>query len=391
MHLYPVAFSADPSERPRVLHLVSDDGVAWSGDPDASVLEDFALELDEIGAIPSWAFVDADGTWIMLGGGRLPGGTRPIAWRATSPGPDGPWTAHPEPILEPSASGWDSAIVDHPTVIPTADGFLMAHGGAARGAPNRNRIGLATSDDGVTWTRVDATMDGADDEHALGPDACGIDARTMVEPHLLAVDSGQLLVFGVMPEGSDTDMRIVTAMSSDGRAWTCASGADSLGSDDVPGGRSIHSFAVLPDPDGAPSLLVEILGQTFFLTLAGTRRRAVIVQATVSHAQPSLNERPRARSSSPRIPIAFGPTPWMASRSFSVIAVSCSYRVIPCAASARGATLPIVRGNSVARWSTAHPLHRQATSVSDRSHRTQCPPIWAPCMPSGAGGSCLPR
>ena len=260
MHLYPVAFSADPSERPRVLHLVSDDGVAWSGDPDASVLDDFALELDEIGAIPSWAFVDADGTWIMVGGGRLPGGTRPIVWRATSPGPDGPWTAHPEPILEPSESGWDSAIVDHPTVIPTANGFLMAHGGAARGAPNRNRIGLATSDDGVTWTRVDATMDGADDEHALGPDACGIDARTMVEPHLLAVDGGQLLVFGVMPEGSDTDMRIVTATSSDGRAWTCASGVESLGSDDVPGERSIHSFAVLPHPDGTPSLLLEILG-----------------------------------------------------------------------------------------------------------------------------------
>lgn len=260
MHLYAVAFSADPSEPPRVLHLVSDDGISWSGDADASVLGSVELELDGVGAVPSSAFVTDDGTWVMVGGGRLPGGTRPIAWRATAPGPDGPWTAHPEPILEPSPSGWDSAIVDHPSVIPTADGELMAYGGAAGSSPNRNRIGFATSEDGVTWTRVDATMDGADDGTALGPDACGIDARTMVEPHLVTVGGAHLLVFGVMPEGSDTDMQIVTATSSDGRAWTCASGADALGSDDMPGGRSIHSLAVIDHPDGPPRLLLEILG-----------------------------------------------------------------------------------------------------------------------------------
>ncbi len=259
VHLFPVAFSADPAERPRVLHLASDDGVAWSGDPDASVLEDFALELDDIGAVPSSAFVADDGTWVMVGGGRLPGGERPIAWRATAPGPDGPWTAHAVPILEPSEEGWDTAIVDHPSVIPVADGYLMAYGGASRTAPNRSRIGLATSGDGVVWTRVDATMEGADDAHALGPDACGIDARTMVEPHLLTIDGGLLLVFGVMPEGSDSDMQILTATSSDGRAWTSASGAEALGSDDV-AGRSIHSLAVIDHADAPPSLLIEILG-----------------------------------------------------------------------------------------------------------------------------------
>jgi hypothetical protein len=260
LHLFPVAFFADPSEPPRVLHLVSNDGVAWSGDPDASVLEDFALELDDVGAVPSSAYVTDDGTWVMFGGGRQPGGDRPVAWRATAPGPDGPWTAHPAPILEPVEDGWDTAIVDHPSVIPVADGYLMAYGGAARTAPNRNRIGLATSEDGVSWTRIDATMDGADDEHALGPDACGINARTMVEPHLLAIDGGQLLVFGVMPKGSDTDMQILTATSPDGRTWTCASGAEALGSDNAPGGRSIHSVAVIDHPDAPPSLLIEVLG-----------------------------------------------------------------------------------------------------------------------------------
>ena len=261
VHLYPVAFFADPSERPRVLHLVSDDGVAWSGDPEASVLEDIGLELGPPGAVPSSAFVGADGTWVMVGGGRLPGGQRSVLWRATAPGPDGPWSAHPVPILEPADEGWDTAIVDHPSVVAGPDGELMAYGGAARTAPNRNPIGIATSADGLSWSRSAASLEGADDAEALGPDACGIDGRTMVEPHLSTIEGGLLLVFGVMLEGHDTDMEILTATSSDGRGWTCTSGADPLGSDDIPGGRSIHSLAVIDHPDGSPSLLIEVLGE----------------------------------------------------------------------------------------------------------------------------------
>ncbi len=263
VHLYGVAFSADPAEEPRVLHLTSDDGGAtWEGDTTASVMEDFAMELDVIGPVPASAFVGDDGTWVMVGGGRLPGGERPIIWRATAPGPDGPWTAHGVPVLEPSADGWDTRIVDHPTILPTDDGeLLLAYGGASAVTPNRNRIGFATSTDGVTWTRMSATLDGADDADALGPDACGIDARTMVEPHLLPHGDAHLLVFGLMAEGSDSDMQILIATSTDGRTWTCASGDDPLSAGDVPGGRNIHSLAVIADPDGPPSLLIEVLGE----------------------------------------------------------------------------------------------------------------------------------
>ena len=258
-HLYPVAFYADEAEAPRVLHLTSADGESWTGDPAASVLEDFELELDDTGAIPSSAFVANDGAWVMYGGGRLPGGTEPVVWRATAPGPDGPWTAHPDPVLEPDGEGWDGAITDHPGVISTEDGYLMGYGGASIGSPNRNRIGFATSTDGVTWTRVPATLDGADDDQALGPSACGVEARTMFEPHLLASDDGFSLVFGVMLEGSDDAMQILAAGSSDGVNWTCPSGADVLASDDFPGAPGLHSFVAVED-DGATLMLVEVLG-----------------------------------------------------------------------------------------------------------------------------------
>jgi hypothetical protein len=259
-HLYPVAFYADPAEAPRVLHLTSDDGTTWAGDPSVSVLEDFGIDLGETGAIPSSAFVADDGTWVMYGGGRLPGGTDPIVWRATAPGPGGPWTAHPEPVLEPDSEGWDSAITDHPSVLPTDDGFLMGYGGAGAAAPNRNRIGMATSTDGLAWTRMAASLKGADDAQALGPSACGIDARSMFEPHLLATNDGHLLVFGVMLEGERDAMEILAATSSDGTHWTCAPGEDALASDDFAGAPSLHSFVAVED-EGATLMLVEVLGE----------------------------------------------------------------------------------------------------------------------------------
>jgi hypothetical protein len=269
-HLYPVAFYEDVAEAPRVLHLTAADGESWTGDPAVSVLDDFEIELDDTGAIPSSAFVADDGTWVMYGGGRLPGGTDTVVWRATAPGPDGPWTAHPDPFLEPDGEGWDGAITDHPGVIATEDGYLMGYGGASIGSPNRNRIGFATSTDGVTWTRVAATLDGADDDQALGPSACGVEARTMFEPHLIATDHGFSLFFGVMLEGVDDAMQILAAESSDGVHWTCPLGSDALASDDFAGAPGLHSFVAVED-EGATLLLVEVLGDassTLWLALS---------------------------------------------------------------------------------------------------------------------------
>jgi len=259
-HLFPVAFSADASQAPRVLHLSSEDGRTWSGDEWVSLLDDFAIELDGVGAVPSSVFVADDGTWVMYGGGRLPGGTHPIVWRATAPGADGPWTAHPDPVFAPEDEGWDSAVTDHPSVVSAEDGYLMGYGGASIATPNRNRIGVARSSDGLTWTRVPASLAGADDDRALGPSACGVDARSMFEPHLFATEGGYLLVFGVMLEGGLDAMEILSATSSDATDWTCAPGEDALASDDFPGAPSLHSLVAVED-DGALMILVEILAE----------------------------------------------------------------------------------------------------------------------------------
>ena len=271
LHLFPVTFSAEAQEAPRVLHLTSEDGRTWSGDGSASLLADFEIELNEIGPVPSSVFVADDGTWVMYGGGRRPGGSDPVVWRATAPHADGPWTAHPEPVLVPDVERWDSAVSDHPSVVPADDGYLMAYGGASIATPNRNRIGVATSGDGLSWARLPASLEGADDDQALGPRACGIEARSMFEPQLFEIDAGYRLVAGVMLEGELDAMEILAATSADGTNWTCETD-DTISSTDFPDAPSLHSFAAVENEDEV-LILVEVLGDassTIWLARAGS-------------------------------------------------------------------------------------------------------------------------
>jgi hypothetical protein len=255
VHVWVVAFTDGADVRPRVEHLASNDGETWTN-ADRPV-RFTGLELDPIGPVPSSVLVASDGSWVMYGSARRPSGT-PIIWRATAPGPEGPWTLDADPVLVPTAGTWASAIVDHPSVVATDDGYLMAFGGAGLAATNRNRIGVARSADGITWELVDATMPDADDTEALGPIGCGVDARTMVEPQLVAADEGWRLYFGQIrvPDG---EMVISTASSTDGTAWTCASDGGALAPADLPGAPQLHSFLAF-SVDGEDAVLVEALG-----------------------------------------------------------------------------------------------------------------------------------
>lgn len=255
-HLWVVAFGSDGDAPPEIRHLTSLDGLTWVPSEEPIELDATVLGLNEIGPVPSSVLVDVGGSWLLYGGGRLAETDAPVVWRATAPAPDGPWTMHPEPVLTPSADGWDSAITDHPSVLRTDDGYLMAYGGASGAQPNRNRIGIARSDDGITWTRETATLPEADDAEALGPTACGIDGRTMFESDLMQLDDGFRMLFGVIV---DDDMFIGAADSVDGRTWDCAADGPLLAPTDFGGpGTGLHSYVVVRD-DPAGTVLVEVL------------------------------------------------------------------------------------------------------------------------------------
>lgn len=257
MLLWTVAFGEEDGGVPRLLRIASsDDGRTWS-DAETVEIDASALALIGPGPIPSSVLEEPDGTWTMYGGGRQTG-DEPVIWRATAPDPDGPWTVHPEPVLLPTTAGWDNDGVDHPAVVATANGYLMAYGGASTAAPNRNRIGFARSADGIAWERVTATLPDADDREALGPSACGIEARTMFEPELVVTDAGYRLHFGAMRTEPDV-MAIGIAESDDGVTWRCVSDGPIIAGTDLVDGADMHSYLVVRG--GRPDrLIIEVLG-----------------------------------------------------------------------------------------------------------------------------------
>jgi hypothetical protein len=102
----------------------------------------------------------ADGSWFLLANGARRGevtGSSTWLWRA--PKPSGPWSAHPEPVLEAEPESWWASNVPS-GLVKSGDDWLLTFVGWNESAP---RAGVARSRDLVTWEPVDepATEDPA--------------------------------------------------------------------------------------------------------------------------------------------------------------------------------------------------------------------------------------
>ena len=155
-HMFANVFSAWPG-RVQVPHLVSADGAAWTLDPAIPVLTSDDVPLANPGADVSTGFVTDHGTWVLIF--ETVSITDPwVIGHATAPAPEGPWTIDPEPIPEPGAAGaWDAGGLSWPSVVRSDAGYLMFFTGRD-GAGMTGAIGLATSPDGVAWTKRDAPV-----------------------------------------------------------------------------------------------------------------------------------------------------------------------------------------------------------------------------------------
>ena len=106
--------------------------------------------------------VTEDGEWLLYFGiGKQMQDFDGSIGLATSTSPTGPWTVHPEPVLLPGPEGsWDANKVGHPDVFRTDDRFTMYYTGYGNEKvggvqEEHGHIGLATSTDGINWTKYD--------------------------------------------------------------------------------------------------------------------------------------------------------------------------------------------------------------------------------------------
>jgi hypothetical protein len=250
-HLFGVSFDQENSVDPRGFYGISTDGILWEladGDSLASII----LDLTAPGPIPGSVLQENDGSWVMwFWGIPAPRERGAVLYRATALAPEGPWTADPEPVLEGTVGAWDGAGLDFPSVVHTDDGYLMLYAGSSLSAPNEGRLGVATSTDGVAWTKQP--------DPVVEPGLCGeFDSRSIAIPRLRLVDHGYLLFYnGLAPDLSTAEVGV--AASPDGFSWTCANPMPALVAEDIPDSQGIHVIAVAAEAHG-PEFLVESLG-----------------------------------------------------------------------------------------------------------------------------------
>lgn len=153
LHMFPNLFSDWPG-RVRVPHLTSEDGRTWVLDEAAAGLDSEDLPMADPGIDVSTGYLADDGTWVLYFQTVQKPGLPWEIWRATARTPQGPWTISEEPVLSPGATGaFDDRNVIWPVVVRIGDRWAMYYTGVTGSGRGIGSIGLAFSDDGIAWTK----------------------------------------------------------------------------------------------------------------------------------------------------------------------------------------------------------------------------------------------
>lgn len=241
LHMFANLFTAWPGQV-RVQHLVSSDGVSWTLHAAEPVIDSNDVPLGGLGADVSTGFVAEDGTWVLIF--ETVSSLDPwVLGRATAPAPGGPWTIDPDPILAPGPEGsWDAGGLAWPSVVLTADGYLMYYTAFDR-PQGTGVIAVATSPDGKTWTKGTAPVLEA---------SAAWEGGSLDRPRVAVTPSGLVMVYA----GADLTDRGV-AWSADGRSWERDGGTPAITQADFPvTGRAWD--AALLYRDGALHYYLEI-------------------------------------------------------------------------------------------------------------------------------------
>lgn len=224
LHMFANVFSTWPGHVD-VPHLTSSDGASWQLAASKPVLTNEDVPQADPGADVSTGFVDASGQFVLIFS-TVNFGEPWLLGRASAPSPDGPWTVDPEPILKPGAAGSiDAGGLSWPSVVKTDAGYALYY--TARSTQRGSgSIGMATSTDGVTWTKRAMPVVEADQKWELG---------SLDRPRVAVTPRGLVMLYA---SGNDLTRHGV-AWSQDGVTWRKSADGPALTAADYPvDGRS---------------------------------------------------------------------------------------------------------------------------------------------------------
>lgn len=193
-------------------YMTSEDGQQWQMVQDEPVFTTDQVPFGEGKADVSSVLVMDDGTWVMyfhtVEDGEI--------GRASAASPLGPWTVDLEPVLTPGPEGaWDELGLEWPSVVREDDEFRMYYGVRI---PTGHAIGLATSTDGIDWTKYDDP--GTADEQYAGSDPVLVpnaewEYNKVDRPRVVRSPDGWVMIYQA---GIRIEERGL-AMSNDGITW----------------------------------------------------------------------------------------------------------------------------------------------------------------------------
>lgn len=221
LHMFANSFSNWPGQV-RIPHLTSEDGIAWTLDEAAELIDSDASEMFPMadpGIDVSTGYVADDGTWVLYFE-TVQRGSPWEVWRMTAPTPQGPWMVDDAPSLPVGAAGaFDAGGVQWPSIVRVGDRWAMYYTGMGTSGRGSGVIGVAFSNDGVTWAKESAPALVATEDWEVGQ---------LDRPRAVAADGGLVMVYA----GLDLTTRGL-ATSVDGLTWTKVAGPN-IASTDLP-------------------------------------------------------------------------------------------------------------------------------------------------------------
>ncbi len=188
-----------------IAYHVSDDGMTWEQVGDEPVIAGEAVNamFDVETALVYSVLVDEDGMWRLYFQGfppedsGIPGGVI----LATAEEPTGEWTIREDMvIMSDGMNSWDNGAIGGPSVIVVDGEYRMYyHGRSGTG------IGVATSEDGITWTKHDdpATTDvpfaNSDPIFLPAEDENAWDYRSIYDPTVVVSPDGFVMAYSANP------------------------------------------------------------------------------------------------------------------------------------------------------------------------------------------------
>ncbi len=222
-HMFRNGFNGWPASV-QIGYETSDDGLNWTEVTPDPVMLTRDVRYAKVAALASDVVVQDDGTWVMYfytwntSSGIAADGA---IGRATAKEPTGPWTPDAAPVLNPGTEGaWDELRVSSPRVVKTDTGYIMYYSGSPKSNGLYTRIGMATSTDGITWTKYDdpATTDTlyAESDPILETG----NKRTFIgQPMVQQTPDGWTMIYRTAT-GGQSDMKLGYTTSQDGIHWT---------------------------------------------------------------------------------------------------------------------------------------------------------------------------